>query len=176
MRRLDRAVAAAVTTVAMNAGQVCSATTRLLVESSVHDEVVGRVVEAVERLTPDVDFGPMITEAQFHKVLETFAAARAEGAVPATGGSAYDEGPGADGLYIRPTVYSGVGRDLRITREEIFGPVLVTMPFDDESDALESRTTPSTAWSPACGAVTSPGASGWPSRSRPDRSRSTVGR
>ena len=134
---LDRAVAAAVTTVALNSGQVCSATTRLLVESSVHDEVVGQVVEAVERLTPDVDFGPMITEAQYQKVLDTFAAARDEGAVPATGGGAYDDGPAAGGFYIRPTVYSRVDRDLRITRAEIFGPVLVTMPFEDEQHALE---------------------------------------
>jgi aldehyde dehydrogenase (NAD+) len=134
---IDRAVAAAVTAVAMNSGQVCSATTRLLVESPIHDQVVSRVVEAVERLTPDVDFGPMITEAQYRKVLDTFAAALAEGAAPATGGRAYDEGPAAAGLYIRPTVYPRVRRDMRITREEIFGPVLVTMPFDGEQEAVE---------------------------------------
>src|SRR4051794_14373754 len=134
---LDRAVAAAVTTVAMNSGQVCSATSRLLVESSVHDAVVGRVVEAVERLTPDVDFGPMITEAQYRKVLDTFGAARADGAVPATGGSAYDEGTAAGGFYIRPTVYPQVRPDMRITREEIFGPVLVTMAFSGEREAVE---------------------------------------
>jgi aldehyde dehydrogenase (NAD+) len=134
---LDRAVAAAVTTVAMNSGQVCSATTRLLVESSVHDEVVSSVVDAVERLTPDVDFGPIITEAQFRKVFESFAAALGEGAVPATGGTAYDDGPAASGFYIRPTVYPHVHRDMRITSEEVFGPVLVTMPFKDEQEALE---------------------------------------
>jgi aldehyde dehydrogenase (NAD+) len=133
---LDRAVAAAVSAVAFNAGQVCSATTRLLVEASAHDEVVGRVVEAVERLEPGVDFGPIITEAQYHKVLEHFAAARDEGAVPATGGGAYDDGPAADGLYVRPTVYAGVGPDLRIAREEVFGPVLVTMPFAGAAEAL----------------------------------------
>jgi acyl-CoA reductase-like NAD-dependent aldehyde dehydrogenase len=109
----------------------------LLVESSVHDEVVRRVVDAVERLTPDVDFGPMITEAQYRKVLDTFAAARTEGAVPATGGSAYDEGAAANGFYIRPTVYPHVRRDMRVTREEIFGPVLVTMAFSGEREAVE---------------------------------------
>jgi aldehyde dehydrogenase (NAD+) len=135
--QLDRAVAAAVATVAMNSGQVCSATARLLVESSVHDEVVTRVVDGVQRLTPDVDFGPIITEAQYRKVLDIFAAAAAEGAVPATGGSAYDSGMAAGGFYIRPTVYPRVSRSMRITREEIFGPVLVTMPFADEGEALE---------------------------------------
>ncbi|MER5183378.1 aldehyde dehydrogenase family protein [Streptomyces sp. NPDC002896] len=133
---LDRAVAAAVSAVAANAGQVCSATTRLLVEASVHDEVVSRVAEAAERLKPGVDFGPIITEAQFHKVLDHFAEARAAGAVPVCGGSAYDSGPAARGLYVRPTVYAGVSPGLRIAREEIFGPVLVTMPFADEAEAL----------------------------------------
>jgi aldehyde dehydrogenase (NAD+) len=133
---LDRAVAAAVTVVAANAGQVCSATTRLLVEESVHDEVVARVVEAVGRLEPGVHFGPMITEAQYHKVLDYFDVARAEGAVAAIGGSAYDDGPVGGGRFIRPTVYARVDPDWRIAREEIFGPVLVTMAFADEADAI----------------------------------------
>ncbi|MET0728485.1 MAG: aldehyde dehydrogenase family protein [Acidimicrobiales bacterium] len=133
---LDRVVAAAVSSVAFNAGQVCSATTRLLVEASAHDELVARVVEGVERLEPGVDFGPMITEAQYEKVLAHFADARSQGAVPATGGAAYDDGPASRGLYVRPTVYSGARPDLRIAREEIFGPVLITMPFVDEADAL----------------------------------------
>ncbi|MBA2947828.1 aldehyde dehydrogenase family protein [Streptomyces himalayensis] len=133
---LDRAVAAAVSTLAANTGQVCSATTRLLVEASVHDEVVSRVAEAAERLRPGVDFGPIITEAQFQKVLDHFAQAHAAGAVPVCGGAPYDSGPAARGLYVRPTVYAGVSPDLRIAREEIFGPVLVTMPFADEAEAL----------------------------------------
>lgn len=134
---LDRAVAAAVSAVVMNAGQVCSATTRLLAEAPVHDEVVARVVEAVERLEPGVDFGPMVTEAQYERVLDHFATARADGVVPVTGGSAYGDGPASRGLYVRPTVYAGVSPDLRIAREEIFGPVLVTMPFTGEAEALE---------------------------------------
>ena len=133
---VDRAVAAATSAVALNAGQVCSATTRLLVEAPAHDEIVGRVVEAVEKLEPGVDFGPIITEAQYHRVLDHFAAARAEGAVPATGGAAYEDGPAAEGLYVRPTVYPGVRPDMRIARDEVFGPVLVTMPFADEAEAL----------------------------------------
>lgn len=133
---LDRAAAAAVNTVAMNAGQVCSATTRLLAEASIHDELVARVAVAVARLRPGIDFGPIITEAQYRKVLGTFADARAEGAVPVSGGAAYDDGPAARGLYVRPTVYADVRPNLRIAREEIFGPVLVTMPFADEDEAL----------------------------------------
>lgn len=133
---LDRAVAAAVSAVAFNAGQVCSATTRLLVEASVHDAVVSRVVDAVGALQPGVDFGPMITEAQYGKVLDHFAQAQTAGLAPAVGGAAYADGPGAAGLYIRPTVYVDVPPDAPIAREEVFGPVLVTMPFADEADAL----------------------------------------
>lgn len=133
---LDQAVAAAVGAVALNAGQVCSATTRLLVEAPAHDEVVARVVEAVERLKPGVDFGPIITEAQYRTVLDHLAGARADGLVPATGGGAYEDGPAARGLYIRPTVYAGVPPDARVAREEVFGPVLVAMPFEGEAEAL----------------------------------------
>lgn len=133
---LDAAAAAAANAVRMNAGQVCTATTRLLVESSVHDDVVDRVVGIVEGLRPDEDFGPMITEAQYRKVLGHFASAAEAGAKPATGGAPYgDERPG--GFYIRPTVYADVDPDLAIAREEIFGPVLVTMPFADEDDAVD---------------------------------------
>ena len=134
---LDRAAAAAAHAVAFNSGQVCSATTRLLIESSAHDEVVSRVVALLERLKPGVDLGPMITTAQYEKVLENFARAAAQGAVPATGGCAYADGPGARGLYIRPTVYPRVSTGMSIWREEIFGPVLVTKAFVDEADALD---------------------------------------
>jgi aldehyde dehydrogenase (NAD+) len=133
---LDRVVAAAVAVVSANAGQVCSATTRLLAEASVHDEIVDGVVEAVAKLEPGVNFGPIITEAQYHKVLNYFAVASDEGAVLAIGGSAYEVGPGTEGMFIRPTVYANVRPDMRIAREEIFGPVLVTMPFQDEAEAV----------------------------------------
>ncbi|MFV2178353.1 aldehyde dehydrogenase family protein [Actinomadura sp. LOL_016] len=133
---LDRAVAAAVAAVATNAGQVCSATARLLVESSVHDEVVARIVDAVERLEPGADFGPIITEEQFRKVLGHFDAARATGLTPVTGGSAYADGPAARGRYVRPTVYAAVPPGAPIAREELFGPVLVTLPFTGEDEAL----------------------------------------
>lgn len=132
---LDRAVAAAVTVLSANAGQVCSATTRLIVEATVHDEVVSRVVEAAARLEPGIDFGPIITETQFERVLDYFEVARAEGAVPAIGGSAYGEHE-LGGMFVRPTIYANVDPKSRIAREEIFGPVLVTMPFADEADAV----------------------------------------
>jgi aldehyde dehydrogenase (NAD+) len=78
----------------------------------------------------------MITEAQHQKVLGHLAAARDAGLRPVTGGGAYEEGPGAAGRYIRPTVFADVSREYPIAREEIFGPVLVTMPFEREDEAL----------------------------------------
>lgn len=133
---LERAASAAVTALAYNAGQVCSATTRLLVEDAVHDEFVARVAERAERLVPGRDFGPMITETQYDKVLDHFAKAQAEGAVLVCGGGPFDSGPAARGQYIRPTVYARVSADLALAREEIFGPVLVTTPFTGSAEAL----------------------------------------
>ncbi|HEY4333310.1 MAG TPA: aldehyde dehydrogenase family protein [Ilumatobacteraceae bacterium] len=133
---LDRVVQACVTVVAMNAGQVCTATTRLIAAASIHDELVARIVGAVAGLEPGIDFGPAITEAQYHRVLQHFADASDAGLAPAIGGTAYAEGPGAEGLFIRPTVYVDVPPEARIRREEIFGPVLVTISFTDEADAL----------------------------------------
>jgi acyl-CoA reductase-like NAD-dependent aldehyde dehydrogenase len=133
---MDAAVKAAIAAMAINAGQVCSATTRLLIQQPVHDEFVDRVVEGVRDLEPGVDFGPMITEAQFDRVLDLLGEARKSGLEPATGGTAYTDGSGAEGWYIAPTVYAAIPVDAPMARQEIFGPVLVTMPFEDEPDAL----------------------------------------
>jgi aldehyde dehydrogenase (NAD+) len=134
---LDRAAAAAVKMLATNAGQVCSATTRLLVEESIHAELVARVIAGAERLKPGVDFGPMITENQYRKVLGCFDDAARAGLKPATGGGAYPSGPGARGWYVQPTIYTEVPRISALAREEIFGPVLVTMTFKDDDGAVE---------------------------------------
>ena len=134
---LDRVVDAAVRTLTFNTGQVCSATTRLLVEAEAHDVVAQRVVDAVATLEPGKDFGPIITEAQYERVLELIGAARGEGLVPAIGGGTFDDGPAARGRYVQPTVFVDVPRDARIAREEVFGPVLATMPFSHEEDAVD---------------------------------------
>ena len=134
---LDRAAAAAANAVVMNAGQVCSATTRLVAASPVHDELVERIVRRLESVEPGRDLGPMVTEAQYAKVLDHLATARSEGLEPVTGGGPYEDGPGSAGWYIRPTVFAGPPRDARIAREEVFGPVLVTRAFDGEQEALE---------------------------------------
>ena len=129
---LDRAIEVAVRAFTANAGQVCSAGTRLLVERSVHDAVVERVVSAVQDIELGVDMGPMITADQHRKVHEYFEIAEAEGATLATGGVA----DGVSGQYVRPTVYTAVSNDMRVAQEEIFGPVLAVIPFDTEEEAV----------------------------------------
>lgn len=133
---LDAAVAGAVAAFTSNAGQVCSAGTRLLVQQEVHDDFVSRLVEKVAAIRVGTDMGPIITRDQFEKVQEYFKIAESEGVRTEVGGrvSAFAEQSG--GFFIDPTVYTGVDNSMRIAREEIFGPVLVVIPFDTADDAV----------------------------------------
>jgi acyl-CoA reductase-like NAD-dependent aldehyde dehydrogenase len=133
---LDGAARACATAVLQNSGQICSATTRLLVERSAQDVLLERVRQVLAPQQPGRDFGPIITEPQFEKVKEFFESASTEGAVAVTGGSSYLSGEGSQGLYVQPTVYRDVTPDMRIAREEIFGPVLAAMPFDTADQAV----------------------------------------
>jgi len=133
---LDRAARAAAPSALMNAGQVCSATTRLIVERSAQDALLSRISAILEQKNPGVDFGPIITEPQFDKVLGFFESAADAGATAVTGGTCYHQGAAASGRYVAPTVYKDVTPDMRIAREEIFGPVLVSIAFDDFDEAV----------------------------------------
>ncbi|MER7182375.1 aldehyde dehydrogenase family protein [Streptomyces hyaluromycini] len=133
---LDAAARAAAMSVLINSGQVCSATTRLLVERSVQDELVRRIGAILNDKRPGEDFGPIVTPAQFDKVLGMLATARQEGADAAVGGHKCEDGVPERGLYIQPTVLTDVKPDMQVAREEIFGPVLVAMPFDTEDEAV----------------------------------------
>lgn len=119
-----------------NAGQMCSATSRLLVQQSIAEPLLAKLKEAVEglrvgdSLLGETDMGPMTSEAQYRKVLDYFAVARDEGLACLTGGEA------TEGWFIQPTVYTDVPADSRLWREEIFGPVLCVRTFSDEADAL----------------------------------------
>ncbi len=119
-----------------NAGQVCSAGTRLLVEKSVHDDFVAALSQAAAGVKPGQMMGPMITQAQYEKVQEYFAIAKDEGAVAAAGGTLPEEPELEGGYFIPPTIYTGVRNDMRIAQEEIFGPVASVIPFSDEEEAI----------------------------------------
>lgn len=136
---LEAAAEGSVRAFTRNAGQVCSAGTRCLVERSIHDELVAAMAEAVEQLEvgsgPGAQLGPMITQAQRDKVLEYHRVAASEGARTAVGGP--DAGPLPDaGWFVAPTIYTDVSPGMRIAQEEIFGPLLCVLPFDDEEEAV----------------------------------------
>jgi aldehyde dehydrogenase (NAD+) len=133
---LDRAAQHVVRAFTANCGQVCSAPTRLIVERSVHDDLVDRVAELASTLEIGKHIGPLITRGQFEKVLEYFEVARDEKATLRLGGEAVDDEPFRRGRYVFPTVYTDVRRDMRIAQEEIFGPVLSVLAFDGEADAV----------------------------------------
>jgi acyl-CoA reductase-like NAD-dependent aldehyde dehydrogenase len=125
-----------------NAGQDCCARSRILVERSVHEKVVELFAEA----TRDVKVGDPVDEAtevgtlvsfkQRERVLDYIGIGREEGAELVAGGSAPDDLALAEGAYLMPTIFDNVSNDMRIAREEIFGPVVGIIPFDTEEDAI----------------------------------------
>ncbi|MFJ4781724.1 aldehyde dehydrogenase family protein [Streptomyces sp. NPDC088794] len=132
---LDAAARAAAMAVLINSGPICSATTRLLVERGVQDELVRRIGAILSDKRPGEHFGPIVTPPQFDKVLGMLATARQEGARAAVGGHKCEDGVPERGRYIQPTVLTDVKPDMQVAREEIFGPVLVSLPFDTEDEA-----------------------------------------
>jgi len=134
---LDLAAAEAVKGFTLNAGQVCSAGTRLLVQRSVYQTFLEKVAKAAESVIPGQNLGPIITSAQFERVQSYFKIAEEDGAHVLTGGEIAKVKDQENGFYIKPTIYKDVDNSMRIAQEEIFGPVLVAIPFDTEADAVE---------------------------------------
>ena len=139
---LDAAVPAAAMTVFGNSGQICSAGTRLFVEAPIYDAFVEKVVEFGRKLRvgPGVDpathIGPLVSQRQRAKVLDFISSARDEGAEVAGGGGAAEGDGFAKGWYVRPTVLTSVTDNMRVVREEIFGPVLSALRFDDFEEVV----------------------------------------
>jgi gamma-glutamyl-gamma-aminobutyraldehyde dehydrogenase len=139
-RDLDEVAREAVRAAFWNMGENCSAGTRMLVQSSIHDALLERLVAATrelrlgEPMDPRVEVGPLIDEGAGRKVLDYVERGVADGAVVATGGRRVLEETG--GWYVEPTVLDGVPVDSAVAREEIFGPVLSVIPFDTEEEAV----------------------------------------
>ena len=139
----DLAAAAAVSAwgIFFNQGEMCTAASRLLVHSDVHDEVIERVVKRAGKmppgdpLDPETKMGAIVDAAQLDKVLGYVEIGRSEGATLLTGGGRTMEDTG--GLYAEPTVFDGVTPSMRIAQEEIFGPVLSTLTFGSWEEAVE---------------------------------------
>ncbi|MPT47737.1 MAG: aldehyde dehydrogenase family protein [Sphingobium sp.] len=138
---LDVALPGGAGGVLLNSGQSCVAPTRMLVHKSQHDEAAEKVgaifaAKAVgEPLTEGDHIGPVVNEAQWNKIQGLIQKGIDEGATLVTGGLGRPEGL-EQGFYVKPTVFANVTPDMTIAREEIFGPVLVVMPYNDEEDAV----------------------------------------
>jgi aldehyde dehydrogenase (NAD+) len=121
-------------------GQTCMAGSRLIVHADVHDELVRLVAERAGRIKlgnpndADTEMGPVANEPQFRKVLGYLETARAEGATVAYGGVA---DPVLGGLFVQPTVLTGVTPESTVVREEVFGPVLAALTFTEEDEAIK---------------------------------------
>ena len=140
---LDGALDSALAGGFYNAGEACTAASRLLVHRSVHDELIARMSAAVRRLrvgngaTAGTHVGPLVTRAQQRRVLDYLDVGVAEGATIAAQAALPTEPEVADGFWVAPTLFTGVRPDMRIAVEEIFGPVVVVIPFDTEQEAVE---------------------------------------
>lgn len=119
-------------------GQTCMAGSRLIVQRTIHNEIVRRLLERVKTIRlgdpmdPQTEMGPAATEPQFQKVLAMVKAARAEGATVAYGGEQAPQG----GFFVMPTILTGITNDMTIARDEVFGPVLSVLTFDTEEEAI----------------------------------------
>ncbi|MBY4130147.1 aldehyde dehydrogenase [Rhodococcus fascians] len=133
---LDDAVEGSVKAFTANAGQVCSAGTRLFVHRDVHEDVVARLADRVAQVRVGDEMGPLITNDQFRRVQEYFDVATSEGATAITGGAVSAVAGETGGYYVDPTVYTGVDNSMRIAQEEVFGPVVVVIPFGTDEEAI----------------------------------------
>lgn len=132
---LETAAAEAVKGFTLNAGQVCSAGTRVLVHRPVYDRFLALMAKAIGAVVPGETLGPIITPAQFQRVQGYFRVAEEDGARLVVGGGVADVDRGK-GFYVKPTIYADVDNSMRIAREEVFGPVGVVIPFDTEDEAI----------------------------------------
>ena len=139
---LEKAAAAVLSGIFTNAGQMCWAGSRLLVEEGIKDELLRKVVDGAEGmkvgdgLDPGTAMGPLVAESQRERVEKYVKIGVGEGATIAAGGAPPDEEQLRGGYFYRPTVLDGVTQDMKVAQEEIFGPVLTVTTFNGREDAL----------------------------------------
>jgi len=139
---LDNAVKGVISGIFAATGQTCIAGSRLLVQQSIHDEFVGKLVAFArtakmgDPMSSGTQVGPVTNRPQFEKILKYMAIAKSEGAQPVLGGAKATRPECGDGWFVEPTIFTGVKNSMRIAQEEVFGPVLSVIPFRDEDDAI----------------------------------------
>ena len=139
---IDGAVEWAMLGIFLNQGEICSAGSRILVEESIHDEFVDKLVKKANAMTIgdpllNPDMGAIVSESQMNKVLDYIQKGKEEGAVAVCGGERYTEGECAKGFFVRPTVFDHCTDDMTIVKEEIFGPVVTVQTFKTEQEAID---------------------------------------
>ncbi|MDR5784262.1 betaine-aldehyde dehydrogenase [Caballeronia sp. LZ065] len=139
---LERAADIAMSANFFSSGQVCTNGTRVFVQRGVMEAFEALLLERVKRIRigapddPATNFGPLVSAAQMQKVLGFIESGKREGARLIAGGARLTEGVLAQGQYVQPTVFADCRDDMRIVREEIFGPVLSLLAFDDEDEVI----------------------------------------
>jgi aldehyde dehydrogenase (NAD+) len=125
-----------------NQGQVCSAGSRIFVQEDFYDEFIEKAVEAFEKvkvgnpLNPNTQMGAQVSEAQLNKILKYIEIGKEEGAKVITGGERFVEGDANNGYFMKPTLLVDVNNNMRVAREEIFGPVGVVIKFKTEEEVI----------------------------------------
>lgn len=127
-----------------NQGQICTATSRILVQKGIYDRFIMAFQETIESTSKvgdpfsDSTFqGPQVTKAQYERVLSYIESGKTEGATLATGGQPHKNIGDGKGFFIEPTVFTDVRSDMKIYREEVFGPFVVIASFETEEEALQ---------------------------------------
>lgn len=139
---LDAAVPGAAMAVFGNSGQVCSAGSRLFVERKIYDEFTSKVADFAKSLKlgnsldPSTMLGPLVTEEQLKRVTGYLESGASEGAKALSGGARLTDGDFANGYFVPPTIFADVNDNMKIAREEIFGPVISAIPFDDIDEVV----------------------------------------
>ena len=139
---LDNAVKGVISGIFAATGQSCLAGSRLLVQDSIHDRFVEKLVALAataqmgDPMLPHTQIGPVTTRPQFDKILSYLDVARGEGAAAVLGGQRATRPGCGDGWFVEPTIFTGVKNQMRIAQEEVFGPVLAVIPFHDEDEAI----------------------------------------
>jgi (Z)-2-((N-methylformamido)methylene)-5-hydroxybutyrolactone dehydrogenase len=139
---IENAVKGVVSGIFAATGQTCIAGSRLLVQQSIHEEFVEKLVAFAKTakmgnpMSLDTQVGPVTNPPQFKKILDYIDIAKGEGAKPVLGGGKATRPECGDGWFVEPTIFTGVKNSMRIAQEEVFGPVLSVIPFRDEEDAI----------------------------------------
>lgn len=155
---IDKAVTGALAGIFAATGQTCVAGSRLLAQRPIYDQMVQRLAARAQKIVlgdprlSTTEMGTAANEPQFRRILEYIDIAKKEGARLVTGGEPARDGELGKGFFIKPTIFADVSNSMRVAQEEIFGPVLSIIPFDQEDEAVEIGN--ATCFGLACGVWT----------------------